>query len=115
MPRTVRFHLDEHCDPAIAAGLRRQGIDVTTTVEAGLLHARDEDHLAYGLAQGRVIFTQDKHYLRFHSIGMAHAGIAYCRHNARTIGQIVDALVLIWELIDANGPRRYDWLMGSVN
>ncbi len=29
MPRTIRFHLDENSDPAIAAGLRRYGIDVT--------------------------------------------------------------------------------------
>jgi len=59
MSRTIRFHLDEHCDPAIAAGLRLQGVDVTSTVEAGLLHARDEEHIAYGVATGRVIFTQD--------------------------------------------------------
>ena len=39
MPRTIRFHLDEHCDPAIAAGLRLHGVDVTTTPEAHLLGA----------------------------------------------------------------------------
>lgn len=39
MPRTIRFHLDENCSHAIAAGLRRRGIDVTTTPEAGLLNA----------------------------------------------------------------------------
>ena len=64
MSRTIRFHLDEHCDPAIAAGLRLHGVDVTSTAEAGLLHARDEDHLAYGVATGRVIFTQDQDFLR---------------------------------------------------
>jgi hypothetical protein len=32
----IRFHLDEHIDPNIARGLRRYGIDVTTTVDAGL-------------------------------------------------------------------------------
>ena len=36
MARTIRFHLDEHCDPAIAAGLRLHGVDVTTTHEASL-------------------------------------------------------------------------------
>ena len=35
-------------DPAIAAGLRLHGVNVTSTAEAGLLHARDEEHLAYG-------------------------------------------------------------------
>ncbi len=28
MPRTIRFHLDENADPAVADGLRRHGIDV---------------------------------------------------------------------------------------
>ena len=36
MADRIRFHLDEHVDPAIATALRRAGIDVTTTVEAGL-------------------------------------------------------------------------------
>jgi Domain of unknown function (DUF5615) len=50
MPRTIRFHLDENVDPAIAARLRRHGIDVTTTIDAGLLHVPDEDQVAYGVS-----------------------------------------------------------------
>src|SRR5262249_32511986 len=100
MPRTIRFHLDEHVDPAIAAGLRRHGIDVTTTADAGLLHAPDEDHVAYGIAHGRVLFTQDKDFLRIHAAGVPHAGITYCRQNTRTIGEIIDFLVLIWEVLE---------------
>jgi hypothetical protein len=42
MPRTIRFHLDEDCDPVIAIGLRRHAIDVTTTPEAGIIGATDE-------------------------------------------------------------------------
>jgi hypothetical protein len=30
MLQTIRFHLDENCAKAIATGLRRHGIDVTT-------------------------------------------------------------------------------------
>ena len=55
MPQTIRFHLDEHCSHAIAAGLRRRGVDVTTATDAGLLRAPDEQHLAFGLAEGRVV------------------------------------------------------------
>lgn len=33
MSRTIRFHLDENCPRALADGLRRRGIDVTTTPE----------------------------------------------------------------------------------
>ena len=31
MARTIRFHLDENCDPRIAAGLRLHGADVLAT------------------------------------------------------------------------------------
>ena len=100
MSRAIRFHLDEHCDPAIAVGLRRHGIDVTTTAEAGLLHAADEEHVVYALARGRVIFTQDNDFLRIDARGEPHAGIAYCRQKSRTIGEIIDGLVLIWEVLE---------------
>jgi len=42
MARTIRFHLDECCDPAVANGLRRRNIDVTTSQEAGFIEADDE-------------------------------------------------------------------------
>jgi predicted nuclease of predicted toxin-antitoxin system len=95
MPRTIRFHLDEHVDPAIAEGLRRHGIDVMTTPEAGLLHAPDEDHIALGIAHRRVVFTQDQDFLRLHAAGRPHEGIAFCHKQTRTIGQIIDDLRLI--------------------
>src|SRR5262249_2702918 len=100
MPRTVRFHLDEHCDPAIAAGLRRYGIDVTTTPEAGLRGASDRAQIAYALPSGRVIFTQDRDYLRLDAASVEHAGIAFCDQQARSIGEIIAALVLIWEVYE---------------
>ncbi len=102
MPRTIRFHLDEHVAPAIAEALRRRGVDVTTTREVGLTHAPDEDHVTFGIANSRVIFTQDQDFLRIHSAGLPHAGITFCQQRARSIGQIVDNLVLIWEVLDAS-------------
>jgi hypothetical protein len=36
MSERIRFHLDENVAPAIALGLRRYGIDVTTTNEVEL-------------------------------------------------------------------------------
>ena len=46
----MRFHLDEHVAPAVAHGLRRRGINVTTTSDAGLQAATDEQHVEYGTA-----------------------------------------------------------------
>ncbi len=100
MPRTIRFHLDENCTKAIAVGLRRHAIDVTTTPEAGLLGAIDEEHATYSLTQGRVIFTQDRDFLRIHAASVPHAGIAYCEKDTRSIGEILAALVLIWEIYE---------------
>ena len=42
MSEQIRFHLDEHIDSNIARGLRRYGIDVTTTVDAGLRTKSDD-------------------------------------------------------------------------
>ena len=111
MPRTIRFHLDENCTKAIAVGLRRHGIEVTTTPEAGLLGAIDEEHAAYSLSQGRAIFTQDRDFLRIHAAGVPHAGIAYCEKDTRNIGEIVTALVLIWEIYEpAEMANRVEYI-----
>jgi predicted nuclease of predicted toxin-antitoxin system len=100
MPRTIRFHLDENCDPAIAKGLRRQGVDVTTTHDAQLLNAPDEQHVAYAVRENRVIFTQDRHFLRLHAAETPHLGIAYCKKDTLSIGEIISGLILIWEIYD---------------
>jgi hypothetical protein len=58
MPRTIHFHLDEDVDPAIAEGLRRRGIDVTTSQEAGLLGATDPMQLAYAHAKQQRVMAR---------------------------------------------------------
>ncbi len=111
MTRTIRFHLDENCDRAIGEGLRRRGIDVTTTPEAGLMSATDEAQIAYAVAQGRILFTQDCDILRLHATGLAHPGIAYCGKDTKSIGDIIRGLVLIWELLEPDEmSKRVEFL-----
>lgn len=62
MPRTIRFHLDENVSGAVAHGLRQYGIDVTTTPEVGLVGATDKEQIAFAIATGQVLFTQDKDF-----------------------------------------------------
>lgn len=100
MPRTIRFHLDEHVPHAIATGLRQLGIDVTTTIDATLLGATDAEHIAHGLIQGRVIFSEDAGFLALAHCGVKHAGLAYCQQNSRSISQIIRGLELIWEVYE---------------
>jgi hypothetical protein len=78
MPRTILFHLDENCNRAIAEGLRRRGVDVTTTPELGMLASTDDEQLA----------------------GISHADIVYCGKDTRSIGDIIQGLVLIWEIME---------------
>lgn len=100
MPRTIRFHLDEHCASGIAAGLRLHGVDVTITPEAGLIHAEDVEHIAYSVATGWVVCTQDQDFLKHHAAGIEHRGIAFCLQQSRSLGQIIAGLLLIWEVYE---------------
>jgi hypothetical protein len=91
----LRFHLDEHIHPAIAAGLRAQGIDVSTTAEAHLLAADDPHHLVFARRESRVIVTHDDDFLRHHAAGAAHSGIAYCHQGKYSIGELLRMLLLL--------------------
>ncbi len=95
----IRFRLDEHIPASIAAGLRRRAIDVTTTVEAGLVGADDRAQLAFAAASGRVLVTHDAGFLRLHREGSPHMGIAYGRQGAASLGEVLRRLVLIHDLL----------------
>ncbi|MBK7893441.1 MAG: DUF5615 family PIN-like protein [Anaerolineaceae bacterium] len=99
MSDSIRFHLDENVNPVVALALRRYGIDVTTTVEANLRSSNDEAHLAYAQQEKRVIVTHDDDFLRLAAATENHAGIAYCHKETRSIGQIIAALRLIYEVL----------------
>jgi predicted nuclease of predicted toxin-antitoxin system len=109
--KAIRFHLDEHCHGALAEGLRRHGIDVTTTPEAGLLGASDEAQLACATANDRVIFTQDEDFLRINAAGVAHPGIVYCHQQKYSVGDLIRFLVLVWEVYEPEELRgRVEYL-----
>jgi hypothetical protein len=105
LARTIRFHLDECCDPAIAAGLRRRGIHVTTSQEAGLLEAEDEQQAAYGLAENRVILTHDPDFLGLQAAGVQHAEIVFRVKDTLGLGETIKRLVLIWEIYEPEETR----------
>jgi len=94
----IRFHLDEQVQSVIARELLRRGIDVTTTVEVGLRTQSDEAQLDFICQQKRVLFTQDDDFLRIASLTNNHPGIAYCKQGTRSVGQIIDSLILIYEV-----------------
>jgi predicted nuclease of predicted toxin-antitoxin system len=99
----MRFHLDEHVARGVATGLRRRGIDVTTTADAGLLDASDEAHLEFARHEQRVVVTQDSDFLRLDASGVSHCGIVYAAQGARSIGELVRFLTLMHDCLPEDG------------
>lgn len=99
MSESIRFHLDENVNPVIAIALRRYGVDVTTTVEANLRTSGDEEQLTFARQENRVIVTHDDDFLRMANQTLNHPGIACCHKEARTIGEIISGLRLIYEVL----------------
>jgi predicted nuclease of predicted toxin-antitoxin system len=107
IPASIRFYLDEHINPAIANGLRRRGIDVTTTADVGLQGTTDEEHLAFARAERRTIVTHDDDYLRLHQRGISHAGIVYCHQHTRSSGEMLRALILMWSVLSPEDMENH--------
>lgn len=106
MSTTIRFHLDEHVSNVIATGLRRRGVDVTTSAEAGLLGADDAEQLAFAASQARVLLTHDEDLLALAAQGAEHAGICYCHQGQRSIRQVIEVLHLLHECCRAEEMRN---------
>jgi len=99
MADRIRFHLDEHVDPAIATALRRARIDVTTTVEAGLRTKDDEAHFQFARTEERVIVTRDQDFLRVAAETSDHCGIIFYTAN-QSMREIIEGLILIHEVLE---------------
>ena len=91
----MKFHTDEHVAEAVALGLRRRGVDVTTTPELQLLGADDGFQLAMCLREGRVMVSNDADMLRLAASGVEHAGIAYCHNQKYKPGQLILRLLAL--------------------
>lgn len=98
VPNQIQYHLDESVTSLIADALRRRGIDVTTTVEARLLSASDDEQLAYALRAGRVLVTRDHDFLAISRRNARHAGIVYWPPQRRDLGEAINLLTLLWRL-----------------
>lgn len=93
---TIRFHLDENVDPALAMSLRRRGVDVTTSAESGLNGASDREQIAFARNHGRVVVTHDVDFLRLAKEGETHGGIVFCSFRSFSIGRATLGLVALW-------------------
>jgi hypothetical protein len=56
---SVRFHFDEDADLRLAEALLRRGFDVSTSVSARILHASDDQQLAFAVSEQRTLVTHN--------------------------------------------------------
>ena len=99
MAERVQFYLDECVDPDVAEGLRRRGVVVVTTREAGLLGSSDAHQLAFALTEGLVSVSLDADFIRLHSQGIPHAGIVYCSPDRGQIGYLIQMLTVVADVM----------------
>lgn len=106
MTERIKLYTDEHVSRALVKGPRQRGVDVLTVIEAGMLGASDEEHLAYALKEERILFSQDDDFLRLHAAGAAHAGLVYARQQI-PLGEAILGLMLVHELMTPDEMRGH--------
>lgn len=106
MTDRIKFYLDEHVPKAVAEGLRRRGIDVTTVQDLGLQGAEDIRHLERATQDGRVIVTQDADFLRLHAAGRLHHGIVYAPQQT-SMSHLLRSLVMLQDVVSAQDMVRH--------
>jgi Domain of unknown function (DUF5615) len=103
----IRFYMDEHFPSPATMALRRRGVDVFTTQEADRCGVSDIAQLAFATTQGRVMVTFDPDYLALHRSGTEHAGIAWCPQQKYSIGELIQATLLLHAVLDRDSMRNH--------
>ena len=102
----IRFYLDEHIASAVAKGLKSRGIDTLTCIEAGMRTASDMAHIEFAYINKYVIVTCDNDFLRLHSEGKPHAGIAFATHPL-AIGEFIRKLQVIHQSLQMKDMENH--------
>jgi hypothetical protein len=102
--------MDVHVPEAVTAGLRQRGVDVLTTQEDSATRLADELLLEQARKLGRVLYSQDKHFLSIvHHWQVANrefAGLVYAHQLSISIGEAVRDLELIAKALDPADMRN---------
>jgi predicted nuclease of predicted toxin-antitoxin system len=93
----IRIYTDESVDVAVAAGLKRRGVDEWSARDVGNLGLSDEEQLRYASFEQAVIFSHDADFLRFArhwtQQGIGHTGIIYVQEQKLGVGECVRRLL----------------------
>jgi Domain of unknown function (DUF5615) len=80
---------------------------VLTAQDAGRCGQSDPDQLAFATAEERVVVTFDADYLALHQSGVQHGGIAWCPQQKHSIGDLINALLLVHGVLDRDSMRNH--------
>ncbi len=103
----MKFYLDEHIPKGVVEGLRRRGVDVLTLQEADRSGDSDEKQLAFATREGRVLVTFDDDFLRLDASGIPHTGVVFSQTGRRTVGELIESLMLIANVIESNEMKNH--------
>ncbi len=106
MSEDIKYYIDEHVPATVVTGLRRRGVDILTTPEAGMRGASDEAQLVFATEKKRALFTQDDDFLSLHATGVEHTGIVYV-HQGTSIGYMVRGLHFIYQVLNAEEMKNH--------
>jgi hypothetical protein len=99
--------MDQHFPGPASQGLRRHGVDLVTTQEASRCGHSDVDQLGFATANERVMVTFDPDFLALHQSGTDHTGIAWCPEPKYSVGQLIQALLLVHGVLDRDAMRNH--------
>ena len=108
MSQELRYFTDEDIYGAVAAALRKSGVDAVSTPEAGRLAETDESQLEWAAAEGRVLVTFNvAHFATLHAAwlkqGRHHAGIVVS--NQRPLGDLLRRLQRLAATLDGDAMQ----------
>lgn len=99
MSDRIGFFLDQHIPEAVTRGLERRGVDALSAQDAGRCGLSDLEQLEYARREQRVIVTFDDDFLTLAALGITHTGIAFSPASKYSIGELLRALLLIYEIL----------------
>jgi len=106
---TIGLYVDEDAmDKDLVRALRSRGVDVISALDAGMIERKDEEHLRYATAQGRVLYTFNvgdfcRLHVAFLAQGKSHAGIILAGQQRYTAG---DQMRRLLRLIATKSPEE---------
>lgn len=107
----IKIYTDENVNGAIVNGLRRRGVEIQSTHEAGNSGISDEEQLEYAVTQHACLFTHDDDLLTIADQGQKiekeHNGIIFVHQEKLSIGEIINRIKLIVDILSPEEMKNH--------